>query len=145
MAEQFAFQQLAGDGGTVDGHEGPTFPLARLMNGPGNHLLARAAFPQQQNSGLAGRDPPRHTDDAAHLGGMSDDGRQGFGGKPRPEEGVFFPQSEEGERFIHHQPQLVAAERFGEIIESSHLHDADRGFHGSERGDRPGQNRLPFR
>src|SRR3546814_10002942 len=53
MAEQFAFEQILGNGGTIDRHERPVAARAVEMDGPGHHLLAGAALTGQQDIGLA--------------------------------------------------------------------------------------------
>ena len=49
MSEQFAFQEVFRDGGTIDGQEGLLAAWAVLIDGSGNEFLTRAAFPRYQD------------------------------------------------------------------------------------------------
>ncbi len=48
MAEKFAFQQRFRNGRAVDGHKGRVGPVAVLVNGAGDQLLARAGLPADE-------------------------------------------------------------------------------------------------
>ena len=49
IAEQLAFHQVFRDGGAVDRHEGAVGPLALVVNGLSEELLARTGFPVQED------------------------------------------------------------------------------------------------
>ena len=52
IPEQFAFDQVAGNGGAVDRHERPFGPLAFVMDGLGKKFLARPAFALDQDDAV---------------------------------------------------------------------------------------------
>src|SRR5664280_1701064 len=52
VSEEFAFHQRRRDGAAVDGRKRTTLAGASLMDGPGRHFLAGAAFPQDQDRGV---------------------------------------------------------------------------------------------
>ena len=53
VAEKLAFQQLFGQGGAVDGHKGPLFSVAAVVDALSQQLFARARFPFNQDRGVA--------------------------------------------------------------------------------------------
>jgi hypothetical protein len=55
VAEQLALQQLGRQARAVNGHEGRVRPPAVGVDGAGQHALAGAALPAQQDGGVAGR------------------------------------------------------------------------------------------
>jgi hypothetical protein len=58
VAEQLAFEELFGDGGAVDGHEGGFGPRAAVVDGLGHDFLAGAGFAGDEHVGAARRDFP---------------------------------------------------------------------------------------
>ena len=55
VTEQFAFQQVLGDGGAVDRDERLGGPAGLLVDVAGDHLLTRTAFAGDQDGGVGGR------------------------------------------------------------------------------------------
>ena len=53
MAEQFAGDQIPGNGAAVDGDIGAVFPVALIVNGLGENIFAGSALSQKQNIGAA--------------------------------------------------------------------------------------------
>ena len=54
VAEQLALEEGFGEGSAVDGLEGAFGPGARVVDGPGHELLARAALADEQDAGVEG-------------------------------------------------------------------------------------------
>jgi len=67
IAEQLAFQEGLGEGAAVDGDELEVLPRARLVDRPGDHLLAGAALAGEQDRAVGGRDDPDGLVDFDHL------------------------------------------------------------------------------
>ncbi len=63
VAEELALEQPLGDASAVDRHEGKGRPLAAVVDGPGDELLAGAALPGQDDGG---RRPGRLVDGGVH-------------------------------------------------------------------------------
>ena len=57
VAEKLAFQQRLGNRRAVDGQQRGPAAAAVLVNGPGNHLLARSALAQNQHGHVLRGDP----------------------------------------------------------------------------------------
>jgi len=53
-AEEFGFNQVVGQGGAVDGHEGAGGATAHVVQGTGEALLADAGLAKQQDRNLGG-------------------------------------------------------------------------------------------
>jgi len=56
VAEQLAFEQLAGQARAVDGDERSRVARAPAVDRPGDHAFAGAAFAEHQDVGVAGGD-----------------------------------------------------------------------------------------
>jgi len=54
VAEQFGFEQAAGNGGAIDFDEGPVAAGAEIVDGAGEELLAGAGFAEEKNGGSRG-------------------------------------------------------------------------------------------
>ncbi len=54
MAEEFAFDQLLGDGGAVDFHEGLLGAQAEQVQGVRHQFLSRPAFAENQHPAVGG-------------------------------------------------------------------------------------------
>ena len=68
MPEQLAFDQLGGNGGSVDRHERPVFAVAQLMDRLGHQFLAGPAFAQHQHGQIIAQDPRNHAVHRLHRG-----------------------------------------------------------------------------
>ena len=64
VAEQLAFQQILAQRPAIDAHKRSARPIAQLVDGRGDQLLAGAGLAQQQDRGVAARDTSRR---AIHL------------------------------------------------------------------------------
>jgi hypothetical protein len=69
VPEDLRLQQRLGQRAAVDGDEGPARPLAGVMDGLGDDLLARPRFTLDEHGGARGRDPPHQLHYLGHLGG----------------------------------------------------------------------------
>jgi hypothetical protein len=49
MTEQFAFNKVGRECGTIHFHQGTPFAQAQIVNGPGHQFLAGAGLTQNQN------------------------------------------------------------------------------------------------
>ena len=56
VAEKLALHQCLGNGAAIYCDERAVLPSAALVNGLRDHLLARAAFPENENRGIGGGD-----------------------------------------------------------------------------------------
>src|SRR5579885_612205 len=74
VTEQFAFQQRFGNGGAVDGDERSGGPVAVLVNGAGNKLLAGAGLAADQHADRFGGDAADFLVNVLHGAAVADDG-----------------------------------------------------------------------
>ena len=56
MAEEFALEEFARNGGAVHAHERSVLARAAVMDGARDKFLARARFAENQHTGVGGRD-----------------------------------------------------------------------------------------
>ena len=73
VAEQFAFQQLLGDGGAVDREERLLAAVAVMINGAGDQFLAGAALAGDERGGVGGGDLADELEDLLHRLAAADD------------------------------------------------------------------------
>ena len=66
MAEDFAFHQGSGNGGTVDDDERVGASWAEIMDGPCNQFFSRSAFPLYKDCAIALRDVRYQIEDLPH-------------------------------------------------------------------------------
>src|SRR6266481_1326019 len=95
VAEQLGLEDGLGDGGAVDGHEGPLRPRRVVVQGAGEELLAGPALPEEEDGGRGRRRLPDDVQRGAQRGALADDGLLDSG-EPRPQLLV-----------LQHQPALV--------------------------------------
>ncbi len=127
VAEQFAFDQVFGHGGAVDGDEPVVAPGAQLVNGPGHDLFAGAALAQQGTGDAGGGDFLQHAADFEHLGVIGDQPFQ-RGLLQAGEAAVFFFQVKDVEGALDDQVQGLGLDRFFVIVVGTHGHRADGVF-----------------
>src|SRR5712671_121383 len=72
MAEQFAFEQVRGDGSAVDRNERALLAPAVIVQGAGHQFLARAGLAEDENDGVAVRSKPDRFLHAPHRLARSD-------------------------------------------------------------------------
>ena len=73
VAEQFAFEQVFGDGGAVDGEERGLGAMAVMIDGAGDEFLAGAAFAGDERGGVRLRDLADELEDLLHRLAAADD------------------------------------------------------------------------
>ena len=135
VAEQLAFQERVGDGRAVDGDERLVLPGAVVVDGLGHKLLARAAFPLNENVRACIGHGPDHLEDIAHPGRTADDIVDGVLSLPfldQIRDLVFQRPNLKG--FGDGQVEFDDIQRFHQIFESAGLDGLDRGFHVVEGG-----------
>ena len=72
VSEEFAFDEVFGDGAAVDGDEGFVATFALFMDASGDHFLASAGFSEDENSGVCGSDAVDESSNAEHGCGIAD-------------------------------------------------------------------------
>gem|GEM_PF-2339635 len=72
VPEDLGLHQRGGDGGAVDGDEGLVPPRREVVNGAGDHLLARSGGARDHHRGLGGRHLLDQRVDATHRGRSAD-------------------------------------------------------------------------
>lgn len=92
MAEEFAFQQSLGNGGTVQSQERRVGPAAVVKQGPCNQLFAGAACAGDEHGLVAGSESANRLVNLLHGRGLPDDAL-----------GVFTRES------IHFREELLVA------------------------------------
>ena len=73
VTEEFAFDQIFGNGRAIDRRKGPSRAQAVLVNAICDQLLARAAFARDQYGGIARRHLANDLEDFLHRRGIADD------------------------------------------------------------------------
>jgi hypothetical protein len=125
VAEQFAFDQLGGHGGAVQGDERPAFARAALMQGARDQLLAGAGFAQDADARFAGRHAVHLRHDALHaLAGVHDL----VLADALAQVAILVFQALQLEDVVHGEQQLVGGERLLQEIERAQAGGAHRHF-----------------
>ncbi len=78
VAEQFAFDQLAGDRGHVDGDEGTGFAAAEIVQCFGDQFFAGAGLTGNQHGEVGRGEAAHHPINILHSGRATDDGHDLF-------------------------------------------------------------------
>ena len=73
MTEQLAFEKVLGNGGTVDCQQAFLTPIAVIVDGTRNKLLAASAFTGNQDGGVTHRDATNHFENSLHRLGLAHD------------------------------------------------------------------------
>ena len=131
MAEEQAFEQLGGNGGAVDGHEGGFRAASMTMDLVGDDLLAGAGLAHEQDRGVAVGDEADGLLDVTHRGTGADEGAGR--GRRRCARTI-------GEHAVEEGANGIAADGLGEVVDGAEAHRLDRvvaGGHGGE--DRHGR------
>ena len=143
MAEQFAFQQLGGQGRAVDGHEFVFRPAGKRVDGLGHQLLPRAALPFNQDSCPAGSHLADDGKDMLHGGGPA---QQFLKAGIRLDAGGEFLvgrfQVPGMERPLEHQLHGVQVQGLGDEVICTLLHGSHGGVHGPVGGHHDAFGRL---
>ncbi len=136
MAEEFGFEEVFGEGGTVDGDEGGVVAAGIVVEGAGDEFLAGAAFAEDEDGGVGIGDAFDHAEDVLHaLAGADDLGEAVFLAEFASEEGVFVDGLGVGEGALNGEFEFLELEGFLEVIVGAELHGLDGAFDGAEPGD----------
>ena len=89
VAEELAFEQVAGHGGAIEGDEGLPGAIGEVVDGAGENLLAGAAVAGDEDIDVGGSDAAGEGHQLAHVAG--DDGVVAAGGEvlDGPQRGSF--------------------------------------------------------
>lgn len=74
VPEELALESALGEGGAIEGHEGPLAPPRSAMNGTGQHLLPGAGLSGEEHSNVGGCGPPGLPQDALEVLSTGQDG-----------------------------------------------------------------------
>ena len=131
VPEKLRFQQVGGDGRTVESHEGLVPARRVLVNRPGNQLFAGAALPHNQDSSLELRHLLDERVDSPHLLTTAHDLAEHLlllqlllEGIDSPAQGLPLLQLTDGKQ------DFVRLERLGNVVVGPLLHGLHRGVHG---------------
>src|SRR5213594_370725 len=136
VAEQIGLDERLGDGGRVDGDEGPVTPRALMVDGPRDQLLAGSALAGDQDGG---RRPGDLRDQAVELldrgmptDDLVEDVRARQLGAQECDLALERPALEGAAR---QRQDLVLLEGLGQIVEGAELHGGHRGANGLHGGN----------
>ena len=136
VAEQFAFQQVFGDGGAVDADVVVLAAMAQAVQRPGDQLLARAAFPQDEHGGVSGGHAADQLAQLVHVGRLADDLLHLVGlGDGGAQVGVVLQQPVAFGATGHRVQQFLRRKGLGQIIHRAGLDGFDRQFRRGVGGD----------
>ncbi len=143
VAEELALEKVGRDRGAVDRDQTRASPRAIEVDRARDELLARSAFPRDQDRSVGAGDLSHDIEDRAHRGREPDDVREiepfpdGL-----PEAHVFLLESPHAERLLHGESELVAADRLCEVVGGACLHRLDRRLHRPESGEHDYDDRV---
>ena len=145
VAEDLAFQQIARDGGTVDGNERPVAPLAELVKRLGAQFLSGATLARDENGGLRRRRALKDAVDGLHRERVPDEA-------DKSAVRVLFLGRFDGRRELvsldrvpDRHPEPVGRERLGQEIERAFPHRFHRDLNRCPAGDDDDFRRQPPR
>ena len=125
VAEEFAFDQLGGHRGAVQGDERPAFARAALVQGARDQLFAGAGLAEDADARFAGRHAVHLRHHAPHaLAGVHDF----VFADALAQVAILVFQALELEDVVHGEQQLVGGERLLQEIERAEAGGADRHF-----------------
>ena len=128
VAEQLAFDQIGGDGRSVDCDERPGAAVAEFVNRLGHQLLAGAALAGNQHREIIAQHPRDHAVDALHRRAAPDQ-RHCLALAPRKRAIAIFQRGRARAcGLAHGVDQLVEVERLGKIFEGFALASAHCGI-----------------
>ena len=141
VAEQFAFQQRFRNGRAVDGDEGRVGPIAVLVEGAGDQLLAGARFTADEHVHRLGSDTANLLVDGLHGGALANQGVPGGAGFAQ--ENGFGHEAIAGHRPADQIEQPRHVERLEQIIVRAEFRRLNGRFSSAEGGNEDdGQTRL---
>ncbi len=136
MAEQLALQQFLRDGSAIDGNKRFVPPIAVEMDGVGDELLARPAFPQDEHCGVTLGDPLDGPVELLHGRALAHDLVVSLALLDlRAQESVFLLEGVELLCPLENDQDFIQLGRLGEIIEGPSLDRLNGRFDGSVAGE----------
>ena len=124
MAEEFALDKVARNGGHIDGDEWPALALSVVVQRPRDQFLAGAGFAGNHDCEIGLHQPRQNPENVLHRRGAPDDRhhldrRYGFR-RLTPPLGL-------GERAPNDRHQFAQVEGLGQILVRAPLRSLDRG------------------
>src|SRR5271168_1722563 len=128
IAEKLGFHQGFGKGGTVDAGEGTAAPVAQVVDGVRDQLLAGAALPADAHGGVGGRYAPHQVEDGPHHVAGADQVAQGFLALELVAQDAVFTLDEQlFDGPLDDGAQHLGVHGIAEEIVDARLHGAHRG------------------
>ncbi len=135
MAEQLGLEQRLGQGRAVHRHERAVGARARVVDGPGDQLLARARLALDEHGGVQPGHARDQLVDLRHLVRLA---HQRVDALPRlqllAELPVLAGEPPRLQRPPHHELDLLHPERLGQVVGGAGVHRLDGGGHRREGG-----------
>ncbi len=127
VAEELAFDEVFGNGGAVDLHEGARGPAAVGMERPGHQFLAGAVFPGDEHAGVGGGHQVQRLPELADGLALADNlpGR----GRLLAQPPVLFRQAGQFQAVPHRQENFVGVGRLFDEVIGSQAGGLDGVFH----------------
>ena len=136
VAEQLAFQQRGGQGAAIAGQQRMVLAAAEAVDGPDEHLLARAAFADQQHRAVGGGHAPGQGENPLHRPALADDALETLVDfQFLPQDDVFADQPRVFPGLLDDHLQLVGREGLADVVVRPLLHGLDGRFDGGMAGD----------
>jgi hypothetical protein len=136
VTEEFAFDQRGDQRPAVYRDERLVAEGTGVVNGSCNHLLAGAAFPEDQHRVNAVGGLGDDAIELFHFGGATDDAAESlFGLHFLAQQAVFRLQLQVAGNTLQQHLKFVGAERFCHIVVRAIFHGLHRGLHSAVAGD----------
>ena len=142
VAEEFAFDEVFGDGGAVDLDEGSAGAGALAIEGAGDQFLAGAAFAGDEDGGLGAGDFADRVGANFPWPGLALQIVTGIVLLGVAKVGVDLEELGEVVGLLEGDLQLIGGEGLEQVIERAVAHAVHRGFNGAEAGDHDNQRFL---
>ena len=134
MSEEFAFEEVAVEGGALHGHEGPLCARGEGVERVRDELLARAARALDQHRGLRGRGLADEAEDLLHRVGRARDVLKAvLDVEFAAERHDLLLQRTRLQGLRDAQVELVEVDRLREEVVRAVLHRLHGEVHGAER------------
>ena len=143
MAEEFAFEDLRGESGAVDGNQLGGGAAAEVMHGAGDEFFAGAAFTFDQNRGARGRDLLDGVDDLFHGVRLAEDAMDGeFAFDLLAELLVFLFQTAAAQGAFDEELDFIQVDGLGNKVPGTAAHGLDGGIDAAVGGHHDADRRL---
>jgi hypothetical protein len=135
VAEKLVLQERLGDGGAIDGEEGPGSPAAQVMQSPSEQLLPGTGFPQEEHRRLGEGYFLQLGEGLVQRGAASQDrGESQLGREPLAQKGVLPRQMAMLQGPLQQSQKVIRVHRLLQEIVGPVFHGSHRIGHGAERG-----------